>query len=406
MNAASVPSLDPGTLLFAISILGFLMSGIAVSSAGAMPSHKPALLEWGKAMAAGGGGFLLYFLRGYAPWFLTFLVANILVMMTAAFGHFAFAKLMETGSQRVPVTVISVFGLSGVLASYALDVPRLVAVFTISSGVSIVLGLTAVLLVRSALIHRTPPTIIAAGITGLMSAGFAMRAAISVLGDASTVSPASSSATQVSALLTGALFIVASSVGFFALVHERQRQVTLDSVRRDGLTGVCTRSAFFELASALESEAGTQPYAIVMVDIDRFKQVNDTFGHAGGDFVLAHAGRLIARAVRLSDVVGRYGGEEFCIMLRDCDPKQAADLAQRLVQDAARQIVRLRDGRTAAYTLSVGYAVNDRAHQEDGMCEALHAVIERADQALFLAKKRGRNQAIAAFAPGLAASPG
>lgn len=397
MTALSAPALDAATLLFSISMFGFLMAGISLSSASAMPSHRPALVEWSKAMTAAGVAFLFYFLRGHAPWLVTFFFANLLVMATAVYGHFAFLNLLQMEARRTPALAVSMFGLSGVVASYVWDTPRQVAVFTISVGVAVMLGMTAVLLGRSAQSRRTPSALIAAAVTVLLSATFAMRATISAFGDASSVSPASSSAAQLSSLLSGAAFIVAASIGFFTLVHERQRQAIMESARRDGLTGLHTRTAFFDLAAECEEQIQSQPYAIVMIDIDHFKRINDTFGHGGGDVTLAHAARLIAGAVRISDVVGRYGGEEFCILLRDCNERQAADLARRLVLEASRQSVRLPDDRTVSYTLSVGYAVAQPMSQANPSTEALNEVIERADRALYVAKRQGRNQALAAL---------
>jgi diguanylate cyclase (GGDEF)-like protein len=140
-----------------------------------------------------------------------------------------------------------------------------------------------------------------------------------------------------------------------------------------------------------------------MVDIDHFKKINDNHGHAAGDLVLAQAARRIAGAVRISDTVGRYGGEEFCVLLPGFDEQQAADVASRLVDEAARQSIRLANGATVRYTLSAGYAVGNSQPLADGPGEALVDVIERADQALYRAKHQGRNRALAADA---AAAPG
>lgn len=395
MGANSGLSLDPATLLFAISMFGFLMAGTALSMSSSMPSHKGALVEWSKAMTAAGFAFLLYFFRGHAPLLLTFLLANILVTLTAAYGHFAFAMLLEIPTRKTNVGVIGLLGLSGVMASQFFGAPRVLAVFSVSAGLSVVLGMTALQIFRNLQAQGKAVAVVAASVTGLLSAAFAMRAAISMLGDASDVSPASSSTAQVSSLLTGALFIIASSVAFFSVVHERQRTGILERARRDALTGVLTRGAFFELADELAGQAQPCAYGIVMLDIDLFKRINDTFGHSGGDVTLAHAARLIASAVRLSDAVGRYGGEEFCVLLRDCSQKQVADLAQRFVVDAGLQSVRLPDGRMVRYTLSAGYATAESGSPS----EAFGSVIERADKALYLAKRGGRNQALPAPLP-------
>ncbi|MBE2241188.1 MAG: GGDEF domain-containing protein, partial [Burkholderiaceae bacterium] len=157
-----------------------------------------------------------------------------------------------------------------------------------------------------------------------------------------------------------------------------------------------TRTAFFELASNLVGRHAARSCAIVMADIDRFKAINDTLGHAAGDTTLAHAARLIAGAVRLSDIVGRYGGEEFCILLPDCTSRQAGELAARLVDEAARQKVRHRDGLCIEYTISAGYAAADIPATLDDPTELLSALLEQADQALYRAKNEGRNRAVAA----------
>jgi len=388
--------LHPGTFLFAISMFGFLLAGLSWSTASAMPDHRPALLAWSKAMVCAGGGFLLYYLRGHAPWFLSFVVANLLVVACGALGHVAYARLLGALPRRRTVSVVAAIALSGVLATYGFDVPIRVSVITVSGSVALTLGMTGALLTRHAWTHRTASSAMGALITVTMSAGFAMRTLVAVFGDASNVLPNSNTPTQLSSLVVGAVFVVASSICFLALVHEQQRSALLEAASRDSLTGVRTRAAFFEQAVRLDKTPERTPYAVLMVDIDRFKSINDTHGHAAGDVTLAHAGRLLANAVRISDVVGRYGGEEFSILLRDCGEEQAVALARRIVAEAAGQTVRLADGRTLAYTVSAGCAVADTTGPRP---EPFSEVIERADQALFRAKREGRNRAVAASPP-------
>ncbi|MCR5865672.1 diguanylate cyclase [Aquincola sp. J276] len=385
-------ALHPGTLLFAISMFGFLMAGMSVSAAKAMPEHRPALLAWSKAMAGAGGGFLLYYLRGHAPWFLSFVVANTLVISCATYGYLAFASLLAHHPRRIELLFAATVAVSGVLATYLFGLALSVAVVTVSGGIAVLLGMTANLLVKRAWMQRSALLTIGGLVITLMSAGFAVRALVAAFGDAASVAPSAGSPTQVGALLMGAVFVVLSSITFFSLVHQQQRAAILETASRDGLTGTYNRASFFERAA--KAVTSRKPYAVVMVDIDHFKAINDTYGHAAGDVTLAHVGRLMAGAVRISDLVGRYGGEEFSILLQDCDEAQVEALAQRIVGDASRQSVRLVNGRTLSYTISAGYAMSDNRCLP---LEPLDEVMERADQALFRAKREGRNRAMSAY---------
>lgn len=124
--------------------------------------------------------------------------------------------------------------------------------------------------------------------------------------------------------------------------------------------------------------------------------INDRFGHCGGDVVLVHVGRILAKTFRLSAVVVRYGGEEFCVVLHACAQADAAKYAERLVGEADRQSVRLRDGRSTGFTLSVGYASALAAADSDDRQESLQSVITRTNRALYRAKESGPNQCLSA----------
>jgi diguanylate cyclase (GGDEF)-like protein len=124
-----------------------------------------------------------------------------------------------------------------------------------------------------------------------------------------------------------------------------------------------------------------------MVDIDRFKLLNDAHGHAIGDEVLRAVGGAIVSAVREDDVPARYGGEEFVVLLRNPGPEVAFEVGER-VRSAVAQLDLERFG-VARVSVSVGVAVSDRADQPIG------DLVDLADQALYRAKKAGRDRVVA-----------
>jgi diguanylate cyclase (GGDEF)-like protein len=152
----------------------------------------------------------------------------------------------------------------------------------------------------------------------------------------------------------------------------------------DGLTGVANRRRLDRDLAAHAKGAG--PTAVIMVDVDHFKQVNDRYGHQIGDDVLRSIGNLLSDYVRRDDVVYRYGGEEFCILLPEATQDDARAIADRIVT-AARSI-QLPDG--THVTVSVGIA--------DGAAADVAGTLETADRALYAAKSGGRNRTSSAAA--------
>ena len=159
------------------------------------------------------------------------------------------------------------------------------------------------------------------------------------------------------ALCVAALYFTVVTVVFVVMVSERLHFEMRDRLRRDGLTGLYTRTAFFEMVSTKAARLQAQGYALVLVDMDNFKRINDNFGHAGGDAVLAHAARMLSQWTRLSDIAVRYGGEEFCVLLHACSAEEAGRFAQRLVDEAGRQSVRMKDGRNVQLYVFSGLCV-------------------------------------------------
>ncbi len=159
---------------------------------------------------------------------------------------------------------------------------------------------------------------------------------------------------------------------------------------RDGLTGLINRRHFMLMAETELQRAQRygRPIVVALGDLDYFKRLNDTYGHGAGDAVLRTFAALLSDSVRQSDLVCRYGGEEFAFLFPESSVEQARVLVERFRQRFAEHDVRLPDGLLVRVTLSIGLA--DASH-----CP-IEIALQRADFALYEAKRLGRNRVIVA----------
>ncbi len=157
----------------------------------------------------------------------------------------------------------------------------------------------------------------------------------------------------------------------------------------DALTGLPNRRYFDEYLGLLARRRRAEDrIGVLMVDIDRFKRLNDTYGHAVGDHVLREVAQAIAGAVREGDVPARFGGEEFVVLLRNPGPRVAAEVGERVRRAVAD--LDLRRLGVPGVSVSVGVAVAERPDAE------LDEVVDEADRALYRAKRAGRDRVVAA----------
>lgn len=160
--------------------------------------------------------------------------------------------------------------------------------------------------------------------------------------------------------------------------------------RTDALTGLFNRRHFFDLAAREfnSSLRYQRPLALILFDIDGFKKSNDTFGHGFGDDILVKISQTAKAQIREVDIIARYGGDEFIILIPETNAKQALLLAER-IRSAVETANSSRDGEFKSATISLGVAEIALATDR-----SVEAIISRADTALYQAKQSGRNHAV------------
>jgi len=185
---------------------------------------------------------------------------------------------------------------------------------------------------------------------------------------------------------SGSAAILANVTAQVRMVHELRH-----SAETDALTGVANRRSFL---AALERELArsarhSEPFSVALVDLDCFKAINDQMGHHAGDSVLLAVTARILQCLRASDVLGRYGGDEFAILLPQTDKEGAAKVAERIRTAVANSTLDV-DDQAIQLSISLGLATWDAAEGVDR-----RQLLKRADKALYQAKALGRNRAAA-----------
>ena len=183
-------------------------------------------------------------------------------------------------------------------------------------------------------------------------------------------------------------FMILSGSGVLLLAKEKDDERIQFYATRDELTGLYNRRHFFQEVEKGFALANRKklPYSILMLDIDFFKKINDTYGHQKGDQVLQEFAKILQHELRQYDIVGRIGGEEFLIYLHDVDKEAAFAAADRL-----RSLVEQTEAARIRFTTSIGvYSVDPN----DGEAKELDEIYRLSDLALYEAKNTGRNRVV------------
>lgn len=185
------------------------------------------------------------------------------------------------------------------------------------------------------------------------------------------------------------LSVLAINFGFIAMVNVRLAELLAYTAGHDWLTGVMNRGNLEKGAEllTLKSIKSKQTQAMLLMDLDHFKEINDTYGHLFGDKVIQTFAKLAKENMRDIDLLGRYGGEEFCILIPNASEKEALILAERIRQKYENMPIML-NGQSVKCTVSVGVCDSSQLGSD------FKSMFSAADKALYAAKKAGRNKVI------------
>ena len=337
---------------------------------------------WGLAPLVGGSSTVLYGLDSLLPQWLVVVFGNGLLMAGCALFYFGSRRFLGLPTGWRPWAVV---GLLAVLChAFFLQVHpdyRLrVAVFTLTLALLLSIHVGLLLRRSSGFAPRFTAGVLALQVLVLLFRGVSTFWLDSA--DTHRFAPSTAQSVYLAAYSLSVLFV---SVGVLLMASERLRAELEHLANHDGLTGALTRRA---LLDACTHEFGRwqrygHGFALLMLDVDHFKQINDQHGHAAGDRVLVQVVASLGHALRTVDRLGRYGGEEFLVLLPETSVEGARLAAERMRLAVA--------GRAAAHGLPACTISAGVASVQPGDT-ALDAVLARADAALYRAKRQGRNR--------------
>jgi diguanylate cyclase (GGDEF)-like protein len=171
---------------------------------------------------------------------------------------------------------------------------------------------------------------------------------------------------------------------------EKANKELADMSHRDPLTQIFNRRYFAvqsQKIKAYSQRNSNIPLSLITIDIDNFKNINDTHGHLAGDEVIIKVARIIENEIRKSDIVARFGGEEFVILLQDCDLDDGYTAAEKIRNDIEESSVVLLDKTVVKFTVSSGVAQFSESDDDN-----IELTLQRADKALYIAKNKGKNK--------------
>ena len=387
--------LDPGVAIATSALMSFVLLGLLGSL---LRAGKAGIAEWFGANLAVVVALPLILLRGKIPDALSVVVANVLLALGGAAYYAGCARFLGRRPQwPILLAGVTAVGVAVIYWRYAVDsIPMRVFSTTLFSG-AFCTALVWMLLRHSPAGRSTYPYRVTAIIAFVFGVCQLIRGVYFLTLHAASNPSMFATAGSVLLLVVAAAIMPILSMSAMLMVHDALLADARDAANRDFLTGALSRQGFEALARRHVGRVlrHARPLALLILDLDHFKRINDTLGHAAGDAVLRAFVQMAQAQLRPADVLGRIGGEEFALLLPDTDSGNAMHLADRLRKAAAAHVV-MAGAQSCRYSLSGGVAV-----WQPG--ESFDRLSARADRALYDAKYQGRDRICAADVVNVAA---
>jgi diguanylate cyclase (GGDEF)-like protein len=350
----------------------------------AQRSRRDGMVYWSWAMALFTLAYLLFGLRGQISDWLSVVLSNTLLVATYALFVEGLSEFQQRRPRRwliwSPVVLVAfLLGLllpqpatRSILAALVLTFEAMIMLQLVVSGRHTTVGRGQYfVMIGFAIIILALLTRLLGGIAGYL--------------DLSKVTD--SHPLHAAAVLFSVLIIVVITVGLLLMTKERADALNRNLALQDELTGLHNRRSIQRLLDQqlAQMARGSRSLALLLIDVDHFKGVNDTHGHLSGDKVLRQLADGLQQRLRAQDILGRWGGEEFIVILPDTHVSGARQLAEQLRQDIETLPITTLTGKVLPLTISIGLHVDQGGGGRD-------EIIAEADRALYQAKQNGRNR--------------
>jgi len=381
-------TLDMRTLFISAAVVALLMGVIVLAFSGQAGAKAP-LRTWGWSLLALMTGFTVIGLQESLNRTVANVVGNTLLTTAGVLLVHTAKRMRGRAEPRLPWLLVPLIAAVSVLWSVVWDVFKVRSVLT-TAVIAGLLFWAAYVVGRDPPLDARRPHRIAAATIGAYAAVLAIRSVLTLYRDerARVLQP---TAYDVLSLLAFQAFAVSATLGLMWIEIQRLEGELKRLAAHDSLTGLLTRRAFqdqFERDVSRSRRSG-EPFALALLDLDHFKQLNDGHGHPFGDEILRRTAQRLRSGVRTHDILGRYGGEEFALLMPGLDKEAGLRTAER-IRGAIAALELEHDDEWLRLTISAGVA----AFPQDGV--DWESLLTAADEALYEAKASGRNRVVPA----------